>query len=1374
MKRRSKAGGGPAKGRLRKALKPTRRNASKAIARPNTSNGGKETEVARLTRELSEALEQQAATSDVLNVIGSSPGELEQVFRAILEKATRICEANFGVLFRLDDGVIQTVVRLGVPPALGEYMQPGLRPGLKTATARAIQTGHATHILDIREDKGYLEGDPMLVAGADRDGIRTLLAVPMLHNRVSIGSIGIYRTEVRPFTDKQIELVQNFAAQAVIAIENARLLNELRQRTADLTEALERQTATAEILASISGSITDARPVFEAILDNLLRLFGTRFALVLLVRDGMLEIGGIKGGPDFEKYAEYYPQPLDDRLLPGRAILVGRALQLVPIVDNPEAPSSTRKFAREFGFDALISVPLIRQGEVIGALSTAHRDPVAFTDKQIALIKSFADQAVIAIENTRLLNDLSQRTTDLTERTTDLTEALEQQTATSELLQVISSSPDDLAVVFRTMLENAVRICEANFGVLLLYEGLQFRVAAAHNPPPAFAELRRRQPEVRSSGVLARLVATKQLLHIPDCIEDTSYRQGDADFVEFVDLCRVRTLLGVPMLKDEELIGVIGIYRQEVRPFAEKQVALLGSFAAQAVIAIENARLLNELRQRTTDLTEALEQQTATSEVLKVISGSPSDLRPVFEAMLENATRICQASLGTMTLYENGGFRHVALHGAPPAYAELRAREPVVIPKAAQGLGRLASTKQVVHIADILSEPPEARGGLAQLASARTLLIVPMLKEEELVGSFGIYRQEMKPFTDKQIALVQNFAAQAVIAIENARLLNELRQRTTDLAERTNDLAEALEQQTATTEVLQVISSSPGDLEPVFAAMLVNAVRISGAKFGIIHSWDGEYLRLLASYNLPPALEQARKGAPEFKPGPKTGIRRMASTKSVIHIPDLREDDGYREEPLPQFVAAVELGGVRTMLIVPMLKENEVVGIFTVYRQEVRDFTEKQIELVKNFAAQAVIAIENARLLNELRQRTTDLTERTTDLTEALEQQTATSDVLQVISSSPGDVEPVFASMLERAVRICDAAFGNIYRWDGDAFYLIATHKTPPAFAEARRRSPSIQPNPKTPLGQLAVTKTLVHCADIAGRRDIEQGILEYQAAVELGGIKAYLAVPMLKESELVGALILSRQEVGPFTDKQIELIKNFAAQAVIAIENARLLNELRQSLEQQTATSEVLEVISSSPGELDPVFQAMLENATRICEAKFGSLFRFDGGAFRLAAGVGAPPELAEFQMRRGPFLPTAGGRLDHVMRTKQMSHTSDAAAEAVPGPAARYGGARSHLVVPMLKDDGLVGAIAIYRQEVRPFTDEQIALVQNFANQAVIAIENARLLSELRQSLQQQTATADVLRGRFEIGRQACSSPSKAFASFRSRVSKPSVNQP
>ena len=273
-----------------------------------------------------------------------------------------------------------------------------------------------------------------------------------------------------------------------------------------------------------------------------------------------------------------------------------------------------------------------------------------------------------------------------------------------------------------------------------------------------------------------------------------------------------------------------------------------------------------------------------------------------------------------------------------------------------------------------------------------------------------------------------------------------------------------------------------------------------------------------------------------------------------------------------QWLSPSNSAGVRTYLAVPMLKENELIGAFALARQQVRPFNDKQIELVTNFAAQAVIAIENARLLNELRQRTTDLTARTGDLTEALEQQTATSEVLQVISSSPGDLEPVFATMLENAVRICDAKFGNIYRWDGDALHLVAAHNTPPAFAEARGSSPLQRPGPKTVVGRMLATKTVIHVADLAAEQAyIKDRVPPAVAAVELGGVRTILAVPMLNKNELIGSFTVYRQEVRPFTDKQMALITNFASQAVIAIENARLLRELRDRTEQVEAQSQEL-----------------------------------------------------------------------------------------------------------------------------------------------------------------------------------------------------------
>jgi GAF domain-containing protein len=437
------------------------------------------------------------------------------------------------------------------------------------------------------------------------------------------------------------------------------------------------------------------------------------------------------------------------------------------------------------------------------------------------------------------------------------------------------------------------------------------------------------------------------------------------------------------------------------------------------------------------------------------------------------------------------------------------------------------------------------------------------------------------------------------------------------------------------------------------------------------------------------------------------------------------------------------------LIAVPMLKDGKtVVGAITIYRQEVRPFTDKQVELVQNFAAQAVIAIENARLLNELRQRTTDLTERTADLTEALEQQTATSQVLQVISNSTGDLEHVFGTMLGNATRICEATFGALYLSESDGFRATAMHNAPPAYEEAR--AGVVHPPPSSSLWRAANTRQAFQIADVM----LERGYIERDpfvvSAVALGGYRSVLSVPMLHEDKLVGVITIFRQEVRPFSDKQIELVQNFAAQAVIAIENARLLNELRQrttelteALEQQTATSDVLRVISSSPGDLEPVFQAVLQNATRICDAKYGMVFRFDGNAFSLAAEVDTPPAFAEYAKKRGPFRPVSDSHLERVMRTKQLSHTDDYAAESITVPPVTLGGARSTVDVPMLLDNELIGAFSIYRQEVRPFTDKQIALLTTFAAQAVIAIENPRLLKELRERTEQVEAQSQELVG-------------------------------
>ena len=1116
-----------------------------------------------------------------------------------------------------------------------------------------------------------------------------------------VGTLQLRRTEVNPFTDKQIALLGTFAAQAVIAIENARLLNELRQ-------SLDQQTATSEVLRVISSSPGELEPVFKTMLENATRICEANFGVLQLCEGGGFRIGTTHNAPPA------FVQGLARRELIFRPTSlhhlarVAATKQVVQVSDlavdeayKQRDPGAVR-LVELAGARTVLCVPMLKESELIGAIVIYRQEVRPFTDKQIALVRNFAAQGVIAIENARLLNELR--------------ESLEQQTATADVLRIISSSPGELEPVFQAILKSATRICEAKFGILQLYDDGAYQIGAMHNVPAAFVEFRQRNPVFRPgpNTVLGRLARTKQVTHIDDMMADHA---RDQVRVPFVELSGARTYVTVPMLKDDALIGAITIFRQEVRPFLDKQIVLVQNFAAQAVIAIENTRLLNELRQRTDDLTESLEQQTATADVLGVISSSPGELEPVFNSILLNAIRICGAKFGALFLTEGDAFRHVAQFGAPAELVEARRREPIIRPLPGSVVSRVAATNQPIQIEDIREEPAYTtdpkRVPILEFGGARTMLSVPMLQDNDLVGQIAIYRQEVRPFTEKQIELVKNFAAQAVIAIENARLLNELR--------------ESLEQQTATSEVLQVISSSPGALNPVFEAILDNAVRICRTHFGVLLLFEGGRMRVVAMKNAPRAFAEMRRRDP-YIPLEKSILGSVVRTHKLAHVSDITAEEPYASSPL------AKVGGARTALGVPMLKEDELVGAIVFFRQEVMAFSEKEIKLLQNLAAQAVIAIENARLLNELRQRTDDLGE-------ALEQQTATSEVLKVISSSPGELEPVFHTVLENAVKLCEAKFGTLFLFDGICFRVGAAFNVPAPLADYQAKTGAFVPPPGLPLARLVETKKVAHMLDDP------EGL---SPATKLGGARTHIAVPMLKEGKIAGAIYIYRQEVKPFAEKQIELVENFAAQAVIAIENARLLNELRQrtadlseSLEQQTATSEVLKIISSSQGELRPVFEAMLENATRICEANFGVLNLHENGAFRVGAMHNVPLAFANWlKDQPGGYRPIPGSQLDNVLRTKQLSVTADNAVEANPGRATTLGGARSIVCVPMIKDDELVGAITIYRQEVRPFTDKQTALVQNFASQAVIAIENTRLLNELKQSLQQQTATADVLK--------------------------------
>jgi two-component system, NtrC family, sensor kinase len=549
-------------------------------------------ENARLITETREALEQQTATAEVLQVINSSPGDLAPVFDAMLEKAMHLCEAETAHLLRYESGAFSRTASCGVSEDFDRLLPLNVPvPNIITGDSvpyRALASRAAVNLADLRQDASYRAGAPAETAAVEKHGVRSILFVPLLKESEVVGCFVMHRLEVRPFSEKHIALLQSFAAQAVIAMENARLLGELQQRTADLEESLEYQTATSDVLQVISRSTFDLQPVLNTVAETAARLCEAQMAFIFR-RDGEVYrlAVSVGFGPEVVAVVEAAP------IVPGRGTITGRAALTGRVVHIPDTTRDPEYTWTDFLKAAksprtVLSVPLLRQDEVVGVITVGRDRIVPFTERQIELVRTFADQAVIAIENTRLL--------------TELRESLEQQQAIAEILQVINRSPGDLQPVFDVLLDKAMALCGAAFGALAVPEGNAARNVAVRGAA-AFAEYRRRNLSPATPGsVVARWLSGEPIVHITDVKDDELYRKGDPARRALVDLGGARSVLYVGLQKDGKVLGAISVFRQEVRPFSEKEIALLQSFAAQAVIAMDNARLLDEIRQRQAEL----------------------------------------------------------------------------------------------------------------------------------------------------------------------------------------------------------------------------------------------------------------------------------------------------------------------------------------------------------------------------------------------------------------------------------------------------------------------------------------------------------------------------------------------------------------------------------------------------------------------------------------------------------------------------------------------------------------------------------------------------------------------------------------------------
>ncbi len=892
-------------------------------------------------------------------------------------------------------------------------------------------------------------------------------------------------------------------------------------------------------------------------------------------------------------------------------------------------------------------------------------------------------------------------------------EAQLQQAATADILKAINQSGFDLSSVLETVLRHGTQLCRAVRGSLFVLEDGLLKLAAAVGAFPGFEDYLKQNPLRLGPGSIAGQAGqARRTVYVEDILKEPQYAH-----LELIRRQNFRSALGVPILRSGELLGVIVILKTRVEPFSESQIEALASFSDQAGIAIETVRLFEQVRRRETELKEALELQNATGKILGVISKSINDVQPVFNEIVQSATKIFPDAAVSITLVDGDMVRAAAIaEPDPERERSWVSRFPVPLrPEYIHSASILQ--RRLIDIPDALEAPPEFATGAANfLASGyRAFTVTPMIQGGEAIGAVSVVRLAPGPLPPKRIAILETFADQAVIAIENCRLLSQLR--------------EALQQQTATADVLKVISRSTFDLQSVLDVLVKSAVDLCDAYDAVIFLRDGDLLRNGAHHGPIPV------DFPAFRVSPTWVTGRAVIDRKPVQVEDLLQ----AKDEFPDGQDMARRMGHRTILGMPLLRGEEAIGALVIRRREVRPFTPRQIELVETFADQAVIAIENTRLLEELKKRNRDITD-------TLEQQTATSEILKVISTSPTDTQPVFDAIAENAARLCQARFCFVFRYDGNLMHFVAHHGIEGEALEIVSKAFPTVPGRSTASARSLISGEVEQVLEVDA--DAEYGMVDLARVVQF---RSVIAVPMKLQGKPIGTIAVVRAEPGAFPVHQVELLQTFAGQAVIAIENVRLFRELQErktdleeALSFQQGTADVLEVIGRSASNLQPVLDAIMETAADLCRADMAVARLMRNGKLHFAAASNRnDPKLTAFS-KDNPIEPddrtSIAGRVAVAGTTV---HVHDVASDPdytyLPGVAAA--GVRTALGVPMVKDGAVIGVLVLLRAKVEPFTKRQIALVQTFADQAVIALSNVQLFENLETRTVELAASLDNL---------------------------------